>query len=187
MREQVILKVNLFSTLLKEIPEMTYLGDPILRTPTEKVSVKEGKEIGEKLGKVLLKLRSIAGYGRGLAAPQIGEGKSVFVTFVDDKLQTYINPKITKRSKKTNFYKELCLSSGIMVADIERPESITMEWTDTDGKEHKKEFDSFMARLLQHEEAHLRGVPNLDEDCDRTIEIFTGNPLEEKIRESKQS
>lgn len=182
MRKEVAAKVDLFSRLLKEVPEITYLGDPILRTPTEKTSVEEGKEIGEKLGEVIIKLRSIAGYGRGLAAPQIGIGKSVFVTYLDDKVQIYINPKITKKSKKTNLYKELCLSSGIMAADIERSESITMRWTDENGKEQEKQFDSFMARLLQHEEAHLRGVPNLDEACDGTIEIFTGDPLQEKIR-----
>lgn len=185
MHEQITEKVNLFSLLLKEVPEMKYLGDPILRTQTQEVSVEEGKEVGEKLGEVLLRLRKIAGYGRGLAAPQIGEGKSVFVTFVDDKLQTYINPIITSSSKETNFYKELCLSSSIMSADIERPESISMEWADEKGEIHEEKFDSFMARLLQHEEAHLRGVPNIDEASPGAVEIFTGNPLEEKLRKSR--
>ena len=185
MHKHLTEKVNLFSLLLKEVPEITYLGDPVLRTPTKDASVAEGIKIGKKLGEVLLKLRKIAGYGRGLAAPQIGERKSVFVTFIDDKLQTYINPTITSRSKKTNYYKELCLSSGIMSADIERSESIAMEWTDEKGTKHNQKFDSFMARLLQHEEAHLRGLPNLDEVVPGTIEIFTGNPLEEKLRDSR--
>jgi peptide deformylase len=185
MHEQIAKKVGLFSLLLKEVPEMKYLGDPVLRTPTQDVSVEIGKEIGEKLGEVLLKLRKIAGYGRGLAAPQIGESQSVFVTFVGDKLQTYINPKIINRSEETNFYKELCLSSGIMSADIERPESITMEWTDEKGEKHNEKFDSFMARLLQHEEAHLRGVPNIDEAGPGDVEIFIGNPLDEKLRKNK--
>ena len=185
MHEQIAEKVSLFSLLLKEAPEMKYLGDPVLRTPTQDVSIEIGKEIGEKLGEVLLKLRKIAGYGRGLAAPQIGESQSVFVTFVDDKLQTYINPKIINRSEETNFYKELCLSSGIMSADIERPESITMEWTDEKGEKHNEKFDSFMARLLQHEEAHLRGVPNIDEAGPGDVEIFIGSPLEEKLRKNK--
>ncbi len=186
MHKQIADKVSLFSLLLKEVPEMRYLGDPVLRTPTQNVSLKKGQEIGEKLGEVLLRLRKIAGYGRGLAAPQIGEDQSVFVTFVNDKLQTYMNPKIINHSEKTNYYKELCLSSGIMSADIERPESITMEWTDEKGKRHNEEFNSFMARLLQHEEAHLRGVPNIDEASPGTVEIFIGNPLEEKLRKSKK-
>ena len=185
MYEKIAEKVSLFSLLLKEAPEMKYLGDPILRTPTQNVSVEKGKEIGEKLGEVLLRIRKIKGSGRGLAAPQIGESQSVFVTFVDDELQTYINPNITSRSKETNYYKELCLSSGIMSADIERPESITMEWTDEKGEKHNEKFDSFMARLLQHEEAHLRGIPNIDEASPGSVEIFTGNPLEEKLRENK--
>ena len=50
MHENIKKKVNLFSLLLEEVPEMRYLGDPILRTPTQDVSEEKGKEAGEKLG-----------------------------------------------------------------------------------------------------------------------------------------
>ncbi len=171
--------------VLKEIPEVKYIGDPILRIETEEATLEEGVEIGEKLGKVLLKYREIAGYGRGFAAPQIGIGKSVFTTFVDDKIQIFINPKITKTSETKNYYKELCLSSGILSADVARPEWIEMEWMDMEGKMHKERFDGFLARLYQHEEGHLRGIVNIDICEDEGLEICTFDPLKETLRSSR--
>jgi peptide deformylase len=151
----------------------------------EEISIDDGIRISEKLNDVLIKYRKEVGYGRGFAAPQIGENKAVFVTFVDDKLETFINPKIVDKSKETNFYRELCLSSGIMSADVERSEWIVMEWLDVDGKKHKEKFDGFLARLYQHEEAHLRGKLNIDEVYEGGIEFALFDPLKEQIRKSR--
>ncbi len=175
--------IKTFETVLNKLPEIRYVGDPILRQKTQAVEIAEGKNIGDQLGKILLQYRKIAGIGRGLAAPQIGLNKSVFVTFVDDKLQTFINPIIIEKSDKTNFYKELCLSSGIMAADVERPEWIILKWTDVDSKNHEEKIEGFLARLYQHEEAHLRGLVNLDETKPGGIEFATFDPLKEKLRD----
>lgn len=177
--------VNTFQHTLEQFLEVKYAGDPVLRTPTEEVSIEEGIALGEKLGEILIRYRKTVGYGRGFAAPQIGENKSVFVTFVNDELQTFINPKITERSTETNFYKELCLSSGIMSADVERSEWIVMEWLDINGEKQNQKFDGFLARLYQHEEAHLRGIINLDEASKGGIEFATFNPLEQKLRNTR--
>ena len=59
-------------------PDFRFLGDPILRIPSEKVNVEKGREIGERLGDILVKYWKKNGFGRGLAAPQIGESKRVF-------------------------------------------------------------------------------------------------------------
>ena len=185
MLQTIIKMVNNFKIILNKFPEVKYAGDPVLRQVTKRVSIENGVRIGKKLSKILLKYRKEVGYGRGFAAPQIGENKSVFVTFVDNKLQTFINPKIVSRSAKTNFYRELCLSSGIMAAEVERSEWVIMEWSDVEGKRHKDKFDDFLARLYQHEEAHLRGKLNLDEAVDGGIEFAIFDPLKEKLRKSK--
>jgi peptide deformylase len=174
-----------FIRVLNEIPEIKYVGDPVLRQKTQPVEIAEGKLIGNSLGKILLQYRKIAGIGRGLAAPQIGLNKAIFVTFVDEKLQIFINPKITQKSKETNFYRELCLSSGIMSADVERPEWIIMEWIDIEGAKHREKFKGFLSRLYQHEEAHLRGIVNLDEAAPRGIEFATFDPLKEPLRKTR--
>lgn len=175
--------ISIFIKVLDKIPEIRYAGDPVLRKQAKIVNISEGKTIGNRLGKILLQYRKITGIGRGLAAPQIGLNKLVFVTFIDNKLQTFINPKIIKKSIVTNFCRELCLSSGIMAADVERSEKITMEWIDEKGKKQSKEFDGFLARLYQHEEAHLRGKLNLDEAAEKGIEFALFDPLKETLRE----
>lgn len=185
MLKQLKEKVSGFRVILDAFPEVRYAGDPVLRQIAQKVSVDEGVEIGKRLGDVLMRYRKEVGYGRGFAAPQIGENKAVLVTFIDDKLTTFINPHITERSPETNFYRELCLSSGIMAADVERFEWIVMEWTDEQGVKQSKKFDGFMARLYQHEEAHLRGKLNLDEAAEGGIEFLLFDPLKEQIRKTR--
>jgi len=178
-------RIDTFGRVLQELPEVRYVGDPVLREQTIKATTSEGIAIGNQLGKILLKYRDIAGFGRGLAAPQIGINKAIFVTFVDGKLQTFINPTITGRSKTTNFYKEFCLSSGIIAADIERPEWVVMSWVDVEGIPQEQKFDDFWARLIQHEEDHLRGVVNLDVAHPGGIELVTFDPLKEELRTTR--
>lgn len=172
-----------FNKIVKEFPEILYLGHPILRTKTEEIDINKGNKIGKKLGKTLIKYREITGIGRGLAAPQIGISKKVFVTYLNNKIQIYINPKIIWQSKKINYYRELCLSSGITWADIERPESITMIWVDKNGNKQRKTFNGFLARLIQHEYDHLDGIVNLDKAILGTISLVTDDPLKEVLRE----
>lgn len=182
MSEWLIQSADSFSRVVKEVPELRYAGDDVLRKEAKKVSVSEGKKIGQKLGEVLLKYRKITGVGRGLAAPQIGISKAVFVTFVHDKLQPYINPEITERSEETNLYRERCISSGIVSVDVRRSESIKMKWVDEKNVLHHEKFSDFMARLIQHEVAHLGGTLNLDEAVPGTLEVVNSDPLKEKLR-----
>ena len=175
--------VDNFQKVLDKFPEFRYAGDPILRQKTQPVSFAEGVKIGRSLGEVLVSYRKLVGYGRGLAAPQIGLDKSVFVTFLDDEVQIYLNPVIKYSSNEINYYRELCLSSGIFWGDIPRPAHITMEWTDIKGNLISKDFDSFLARLLQHEYYHLKGELNLDIVLPGSLEIVIDDPLKESLRE----
>lgn len=175
-------EVNQFSRILDTFPEIRYLGDPVLRAKTSEVSLKEGTEIGKKLGDTLINYRKLVGYGRGLAAPQIGLSRSVFVTYVNDEVQTYINPRIIKFSDEKNLYRELCLSCVMMWADVKRYASIVMQWTDSKGQLQEQEATGTLARLWQHEEAHLRGIPNLDRAEPGTMEFALSDPLQEKLR-----
>lgn len=182
MTEEIKKRVKVFEEVLTKVPEIVYAGNPILRQQAKEVSVEHGIEIAKRMEDILLRTRDITGFGRGLAAPQIGENKSIFITYVNDTVEIFINPKITEKSEAVNFYKELCLSAGVITADVERAEWIIMEWTDVEGTKHSEKFDGFLARLYQHEEAHLRGRLSLDDALDGGIEFLVFNPLEEKLR-----
>ncbi len=178
-------KIQTFEKVLDAIPALQYAGDEVLRQVTTQATLEEAISIAEKLKSALLKYREITGWGRGLAAPQIGVSKSVFITFIGDTIEVFINPTIVERSDKNNFYKELCMSAGVIAADVERAEWVVMEWTDAQGNQKSEKVDGFKARLYQHEEAHLRGRLNLDDAISGGIEFVTFDPLKEQLREKK--
>lgn len=183
MRDRIKKGLEIFVEVLEKIPELRYVGDEVLRTHAALVSREEGMEIGRKLGKVLVAYREITGWGRGLAAPQIGIKKAVFVTYVGDVLQVYLNPEMVKVSEERNLYRELCISSGLLWCDVARPKDVTMKWLDEKGELREEKFEGVMARLVQHEYDHLQGRVNLDVAEVGTIAFAVGNPLEEKLRE----
>ncbi len=120
-------KTELLQKVLVEVPELRYAGDVVLRQPTIEVSLEEGTQVAERLATTLLKYRELTGFGRGLAAPQIGENASVYITYIDNVVEVFINPVIVEVSEGKNFYKELCMSAGILAADVERPEWVVMK------------------------------------------------------------
>jgi peptide deformylase len=174
-----------FSKILEECPELVYIGGPVLRSKTEEVGLEEGLEIAERLKKVLRVYRGITGIGRGLAAPQVGLSKAVFVTYVGDVFKTYLNPKILIQSEGMNFYRESCLSCGYLSVDVKRPESIEIKYLNEAGELIHEKADSFLARLLQHEYDHLEGIVNIDKAEPASIEFAINDPLKEELRKLK--
>jgi len=57
---------------------------------------------------------------------------------------------------------EGCLSFPRMYAEVKRPDSVTIEYTDLEGVRHTKEYSGFIARIIQHEYDHLEGVLLVD-------------------------
>lgn len=169
--------------IIEDIPELTYIGDPILRTKATPVSLEEAIEVGNKLIEVLAKYRDLTGLGVGLAAPQIGSSANVFVTLKDGVPKLFINPQIIHSSEDKNMYKECCLSSGHLWCDVSRSKSITISYTDQSGEQVTEEYDSFWARLIQHEYDHLQGIVNVDRATAGTIDYRFGDPKEQTLRE----
>jgi peptide deformylase len=187
MTDAIAKRLTVFQRVLAEVPEIVYAGDPVLRRQTTDVSLAEGLEVAKRLERVLLRYRAVTGAGRGLAAPQIGESKSVFITYIDDTPEVFLNPRIAEASATTNFYRELCISAALVAADVERPDWIVLEWTDKDGERRSQKFEGVKARLLQHEEAHLRGRLNLDEAAPGGLEFATFDPLKEQLRKMSRA
>ena len=100
--------------------------------------------------------------GIGLAAIQIGVPKRVVVMDLskdpDKKTPMYfINPEITWKSKVNSTYEEGCLSIPEQFAEIERPASIEIEYTNEKNEIISKKKEGYEARILQHEIDHLSG------------------------------
>lgn len=106
--------------------------------------------------------------GIGLAAPQIGLSIRIFVIDASpledehpemkDFRKAFINAHIVKRSDDFVLYNEGCLSIPTLREDVERPESIVIQYVDENFTPHEEEYHGLAARIIQHEYDHLEGI-----------------------------
>ena len=106
--------------------------------------------------------------GIGLAAPQVGLSIRLFVIDasplvaehpeMENFKKVFINAQITERKGNPTLYNEGCLSIPNIREDIERPESITIEYLDENFNPKKEEYNGLAARIIQHEYDHLDGI-----------------------------
>ncbi|MDP4116169.1 MAG: peptide deformylase [Bacteroidota bacterium] len=141
---------------------ITVYGDKILRKKAVKVNNADNEVL--MLVKDLFETMRNAN-GVGIAANQVGSNKSIFVIDISmvegyEKIKpiAFINPKIVYRSSETVIMEEGCLSIPLLKADVERPEFIKIVYNDTNLKEQTLEADDFLARVIQHEYDHLKGI-----------------------------
>lgn len=100
--------------------------------------------------------------GIGLAAPQVGVLKRVFIFDLGEGLVSYINPEIVWRSKKTEEEEEGCLSVPDIKVPIKRSEKIKVRALTPEGKKVEFRAEGLLARVIQHEVDHLDGILILD-------------------------
>ncbi|HEV2469789.1 MAG TPA: peptide deformylase [Candidatus Sulfotelmatobacter sp.] len=157
------------------IQPVLQLGDPQLRTPCVRVNDPSSPEIHDPiadLADTLAHWRMKTGYGRGIAAPQIGVLKRViFLKLPNAEPWPLINPEIVERSEDKIVVWDACLSFLSIFMQVERHREITVRYQDLDGK--SLEFDAgddrSLSELLQHEIDHLDGILAID----RVIDLKT--------------
>jgi peptide deformylase len=101
--------------------------------------------------------------GVGLAGPQIGFLKRIFVTHAEgDAPRVFINPTIIWTSQEQVKYEEGCLSVPGIWADVIRPESVKIQAWNENGRAFTLEASGMLARVIQHEYDHLEGILFID-------------------------
>ena len=148
------------------LPDMGYdirtYGDPVLATVAANVDNIDGKIV--RLADSMLQAMYRAP-GLGLAAPQIGVQKQVFVYDIDDEPTVLVNPVIVESSGEW-VYDEGCLSIPGLYVEMVRPKEVLLKGLDLDGNEVEIEADELLARLFQHKLDHLNGVLMFDRMTD---------------------
>ena len=94
--------------------------------------------------------------GVGLAGPQVGVGKRIFVYDAGDGPEVFINPELVVADGEWA-YEEGCLSVPNYWWEIHRPGHVVMRGLDRDGKPQEVEGEGLLGRVLQHEYDHLEG------------------------------
>ncbi|MBR5153621.1 MAG: peptide deformylase [Alphaproteobacteria bacterium] len=146
--------------------QMKLCGDLVLRTKCEPVS-----DITPELLSTMDEMVSMMHdqRGVGLAAPQIGS-LSRFLVMMDPDTETVyrmVNPEIVSYGNETCTMEEGCLSvlgnDGLPVfANVTRPSSVIVRWTDETGVDKMAEMSGLPARIVQHETDHLDGKLFID-------------------------
>ena len=145
-----------------KVEKIRTFEDPALSTRSEDIPVEEIKS--EEIRNLIstMKLTSYTTGGYGLAAPQIGVNKRIFVyrKAVDsDKYKVVINPTIIVSSGKLVSKGEGCLSVPGFRKDIKRSKSFIIRGLDENGDEIRiKPSTKMETIILQHEFDHLEGI-----------------------------
>ncbi|GGK14150.1 peptide deformylase [Caldalkalibacillus thermarum] len=134
--------------------------DPVLREKAVEV-----KRIDERFHRLLDDMAETmyAAEGVGLAAPQVGISKRVFVVDVGDEngLLEFINPEIIVKEGE-QIGPEGCLSIPGVNGEVRRAQKIKVRAIDRNGETFELEAEDLLARAIQHELDHLNGVLFID-------------------------
>ena len=141
--------------------------DPVLRTVAAPVT-----EFDASLAALAAEMLEAmyAAPGRGLAAPQVGVSRRVFVMDVGWREGTpepraLVNPEVAWASEETATREEGCLSIPGTVVAVTRPARVGLRWQDLDGAPQEGSFEGFAAACVQHEIDHLDGVLVTDREA----------------------
>jgi len=140
--------------------KLRYYGDPILRRETQNI-VEFDSDLDRFIQDMFETMRENGGVG--LAAPQVGDVRSIIVIDVseeEDEEQSepivMINPDIQELYGSC-VLEEGCLSIPEVRVEIERPEEIKVKFQNEKGEKKEIQCEGILARIVQHEVDHLRG------------------------------
>jgi peptide deformylase len=131
-------------------------GDPVLKQRATEIEHVDGKlvRLAADMATTMYEAPGV-----GLAAPQVGVQKRLFVYDLQDGLgaRTIVNPVITETSGEWGF-EEGCPSVPGLSWEIVRPKVVHLTGYDLEGNEVSIEADEITARCFQHEMDHLDGI-----------------------------
>ncbi|MFQ5556762.1 MAG: peptide deformylase [Acidimicrobiales bacterium] len=134
--------------------QIRVIGDPVLRQRAKDVTDIDGA-IVRLVHEMVQTMHEAPGIG--LAAPQIGVQKRLFVWDLGDGPNALVNAEIVESDGEWTF-EEGCLSVPGLAWEIVRPRTVLVVGRDLDGNEVQYEADEFEARMFQHELDHLDGI-----------------------------
>jgi len=163
------------------------LGDPLLREKCARVLDPTEPEIAElvrDLSETLAYWRAKTGYGRGIAAPQIGVLKRViFLKLPGVEPWPLVNPQIVHASEEKIVVWDACLSFLSIFMQVERRRRIRVRYQNLKGEtlEFEAGDERDLSELLQHEIDHLDGILTIDRVVDVKT-ICTREEFEKRYR-----
>lgn len=143
------------------IEKILLLGDPKLYEVSTIVSKEEIELLKpdiKLLHDLILAIRNKYGFGRGIAAPQIGLMKRLVCLDLDGQKHTLINPVLTDLSEEMFELWDDCMSFPNLHVKVARHQSCNLTFKDEKWQEHTWKLEGGLSELLQHEVDHLDGI-----------------------------
>ncbi|HVI76783.1 MAG TPA: peptide deformylase [Candidatus Acidoferrum sp.] len=165
------------------------LGNPLLREKCSRVDDPTSPDIRDlvrDLADTLAHSRATTGYGRAIAAPQIGVlQRVIFLQLPGADPWPLINPEIIARSNENVVVWDACLSFLSIFMKVERHREITVLYQTSEGdtREFKAGEERNYSELLQHEIDHLDGILAIDRVTDLKT-IITREEFEKRYRDA---
>jgi peptide deformylase len=167
------------------VQEIALLGNPVLRTQCKPVRSSNDPIVRKTVADLrdtLAEFRKKRGFGRGIAAPQIGVPlRIIYIDF--EWTGPLINPTITKSGRKKFRLWDDCFSFPDLLVFLERHYSIEVSFQNESGKRETLKAAGSLAELLQHEIDHLNGILAIDRAID-SKHIILRSEYEKMIQEN---
>ena len=143
--------------------EILQLGNPMLWQKSlrvEDVTASDLQTVIRDLSDTLAGFREATGFGRGIAAPQIGVLKRVIFIRMQPTgfTSALVNPEIVWASDALMELWDDCFSFPNLMVRVSRAAEVRVEYTDERGMKRTVEAEGDLSELLQHEIDHLDGV-----------------------------
>jgi peptide deformylase len=170
------------------IQPILQLGNPLLREKSLPVADPMARDVADlvhDMADTLAHWRATTGYGRGIAAPQLGVlQRVIFLKLPGVEPWPLINPEIIEWGAGKTVVWDACLSFLPIFMQVERHRHITVRYQNLYGEtlEFEAGDDRNLAELLQHEIDHLDGILAIDRVTDVTS-IITREEFEKRYRE----
>ncbi len=142
------------------IKDILLLGHPDLYKIAEPVSKEELQELHSPIDLMwesILDIQTTYGFGRAIAAPQIGLNKRIIALHIN-KPSVMINPELSNLSDEMIELWDDCMSFPSLLVKVRRHKKITVSYFDLNWQKHTKELEDAMSELIQHEYDHLDGI-----------------------------
>ncbi len=140
--------------------EILLLGDPRLYEISEEVKKEELellKPVFTDMFDCIEGIRRNYGFGRAIAAPQIGVKKRL-ICILTDRPYVIINPSLEFIGEEMMELMDDCMSFPNLLVRVRRYRHCILHYCDESWQEQTMSMDDDMAELIQHEYDHLDGI-----------------------------
>ncbi|MFD1875040.1 peptide deformylase [Hymenobacter bucti] len=146
---------------MKTLADLVLLGDPRLYEVCALVTAADLPLVASwvaDLHNVMQEVRARYGFGRGIAAPQLGLMKRLVYLHLDGQPHVLLNPELSEPSAAMFEMWDDCMCFPNLLVRVQRHEAVTVTYRDAQWQPQRWPVQGAVSELLQHECDHLDGI-----------------------------